>query len=128
MSAKRRSIYTEAFSHSNPIPAACRMGNLVLTGIINGLDPAKPGDPGTLDAQCALMFRRIREVIEASGGTLDHIVKINVAVADLKQREPINREWVAMFPDPAQRPVRQTVEASLDRGKLIQCDLMAWIE
>ena len=29
MPASRTSIYTGAFSHSNPIPAACRMGNLV---------------------------------------------------------------------------------------------------
>ena len=128
MAAKRASIYTEAFSHATPIPAACRMGNLVVTGIINGLDPAKPGVPGTLDQQCALMFSRIEAVIEAAGGTLDQIVKLNIAVADLAQRQPIDRDWVAMFPDPASRPARQTVAASLDRGKLIQCDLMAWVE
>ena len=124
---QRQAIYTEAFSHSNPIPAACRMGKLVLTGIINGLDPARPKEPGTLDEQCALMFSRIADVMAAAGGSIDDIVKVNIAVADLAEREPINREWVRMFPDPATRPVRQTVQASLDRGKLIQCDLMAWL-
>lgn len=124
--SKRQSIYTDAFAHSNPIPAACRMGDLVMTGIINGIEAGKK-DAGTLDAQCALMFARVREVIEAAGGTTGHIIKLNIAVTDLAQREPINVEWVKMFPDPQNRPVRQTTHGVLDRGKLIQCDLVAKI-
>jgi len=126
--AKRQSIYTDAFAHSNPIPAACRMGNLMLTGIINGIDPAKPDQPGTLEEQCALMFMRIAQVMEAAGGSTGHIVKLNVAVADVTQRAAINSEWLRMFPDPDNRPVRHTVQTELDRGKLIQCDIVAWIE
>jgi 2-iminobutanoate/2-iminopropanoate deaminase len=126
--AKRQSIYTDAFAHSNPIPAACRMGNLMMTGIINGIDPAKPDQPGTLEEQCALMFMRIAQVMEAAGGSTNHIVKLNVAVADVTQRAAINSEWLRMFPDPDNRPVRHTVQTELDRGKLIQCDIVAWIE
>ena len=128
MTATRQSVYTEAFGHSNPVPAACRMGPLVMTGIINGLEDGKPGTPATLAEQCALMFQRVGQVIAAAGGSTGQIVKVNIAVADLAEREPINREWVALFPNPASRTVRQTVAASLDRGKLIQCDLVAWIE
>lgn len=124
--SKRQSIYTDAFAHSNPIPTACRMGDLVMTGIINGIEPGK-ASAGSLETQCALMFTRVREVIEAAGGTTDHIIKINIAVADLAQRESINVEWVKMFPDPHNRPVRQTTQAVLDRGKLIQCDIVARI-
>ena len=127
----RRSIYTEAFSHSNPVPAACRMGNIVVTGIINGLDPARPGEPGTLEAQCALMFQRLGEVLAAAGAGPGHIVKLNVwvpDVADRAAREVLNREWVRMFPDASSRPARQTTQAVLDRGKLVQCDVMAWVD
>jgi 2-iminobutanoate/2-iminopropanoate deaminase len=125
--ARRQSIYTEGFAHSNPIPAACRLGDLVVTGIINGLDPARRGAPGTMEEQCGLMFARIREIMAAAGGSTDDIAKVNVWVADIGDRDPINRHWEAMFPDPADRPVRQTTEVALDRGKLVQCDIMAWI-
>ncbi len=123
----REGIYTTGFSHSNPIPAACRLGNLVVTGIINGLDPAAR-EPGSFDEQCALMFERVREVMAAAGGSVDHIAKLNIQIADIAQRALLNSHWVAMFPDPNTRPVRQTTELPLDRGKLIQCDVLAWLE
>ena len=37
---KRQSIEIEGFAHKNPIPAACRIGNMLMTGIITGTDPA----------------------------------------------------------------------------------------
>lgn len=122
---RRQAIYTDAFSHSNPIPAACRLGDIVMTGIINGLDPEHPDAPGTLAEQCRLMFLRVGEIMRAAGGSTDDIVKMNIQMANIADRQIVNAEWVRMFPDPATRPVRQTLHAILDRGKLIQCDVMA---
>jgi 2-iminobutanoate/2-iminopropanoate deaminase len=125
--ASRKSIYTDAFGHSNPIPAACRLGPLLVTGIINGEDTSRPDGPGSFEEQCALMFRRISEVLAAAGASTDQIVKINFSVPDLNMRDALNREWVTMFPEEANRPARQTTRMDLDRGKLIQCDVMAWL-
>lgn len=130
MTNRRQSIYSDAYGHSNPVPAACRLGNLVMTGIINGLDPARPAEPGAIDAQCTLMFRRVVEIMTAAGGSTDDIIKLNVwvvDVADAAARDALNRAWVELFPDPASRPVRQTTQVALDRGKLIQCDVTAVI-
>ncbi|MDF2119888.1 RidA family protein [Roseiarcaceae bacterium H3SJ34-1] len=104
------------------------MGNLVMTGIINGTDPHRPDAPGSLEEQCERMFARIPEVMKAAGGGIDNIVKLNVQMADLSQRSLLNRFWTQMFPDPAQRPVRQTAEVTLDGGKLVQCDITGWID
>lgn len=123
--APRKAIYTDAFSHSNPIPAASQIGHILVTGIVNGIDPAKPDTPGALDEQCRLMFHRVAEIMKAAGGSTDNIVKLNVQMADVTDRKSVNAEWVKMFPDPATRPVRQTLHAVLDRGKLIQCDVVA---
>ena len=39
--AKRRSIVIEGFAHgAQPIPAASRVGNIVMTGGVHGIDPA----------------------------------------------------------------------------------------
>ncbi|MGE3711452.1 MAG: RidA family protein, partial [Hyphomicrobiaceae bacterium] len=121
------SIHTSASGHSTPIPAASRIGPLLVTGINHGVDPAKPDHPGSLDAQCALMFSRIREVVAAGGATVDQIAKVNISVPDLAMRDVLNRHWVAMFPDAAARPARQTTEMALERGKLVQCDVLAWV-
>jgi len=119
------SIYTESFSHSNPTPSACRIGPLLMSGIINGI--VKGAVAGSLEEQAALSFQRIGEVMAAAGGSLDDIVKVNVTFADITQRARTNAAWVAMFPDPQNRPSRHSTQAVLDNGKLVQCDIVAWI-
>lgn len=125
--ARRTSIYVEGYGHKNPIPAAARIGGFVASGIIYGLDTATGKPAPTLDAQCTLMFQHLRRIIEEAGGTTDDILKLNVLLKDRSQREPVNREWLAMFPDPETRPARQTMQADLDGGKLVQCDFLAVI-
>ncbi len=122
---RRKAIYTDAFAHVNPIPAACQLGNLLVTGIINGIDPAMSGAAATLEQQCALMFHRMAEIMKSAGASTDDIIKLNVQMADASDRKPVNAEWTKMFPDAATRPVRQTSQAQLDGGKLIQCDILA---
>lgn len=122
---RRQSIYVEGFGHKNPIPAACRLGNILMSGIVYGLDPATGQAAPTLEAQCALMFRHIRAIMAEAGGSTDDIVKITVWMQDRSQRAAVNTEWLAMFPDPATRPARQAMMADLDGGKLVQCDFMA---
>ncbi len=126
--ARRRSVYLAEFGHKQPIPAAARIGNLLVSGIVYGLDPATGKPAETLDGQCTLMFRHLRRILEAEGGTIDDILKINVWMNDRSQRDALNREWLAMFPDPEARPVRQTMTMELDGGKLVQCDFMAVLD
>lgn len=123
--ARRTSIYVDGFGHKNPIPAACRVGNILMSGIVFGLDPATGKPAEGLDEQCRLMFGHIRAIMAAAGGSTDDIVKVTVWLADRNQREPLNREWLAMFPDPATRPARQAMSGALDGGKLVQCDFVA---
>jgi 2-iminobutanoate/2-iminopropanoate deaminase len=126
--ARRQSVYVEGFGHRNPIPAACRLGNVVTSGIIYGLDVAtgKPADG--LQRQCALMFEHVRSIVEAAGGTLDDIVKLNVWMTDRSQRQAINDAWLALFPDPDTRPARQTMQGVLTPGILVQCDFLAVVD
>lgn len=124
---KRQSIYLDEFGHKNPIPAAARVGDTLMSGIVHGLDPATGEVAETLDAQCALMFQHVRSIVEAGGGTTDDIVKMTVWMQDRSQRDPVNREWEKMFPDPANRPARQVMAADLTGGILVQCDFLAKI-
>lgn len=122
---RRTSIYVEGFGHKNPIPAAARIGNLVASGIIYGLDVATGKPAATLPEQARLMFQHLRTIVEAAGGSVDDILKLNLWMVDRSQREAVNAEWLAMFPDAAARPARQAMQAELGPGILVQCDFLA---
>ena len=125
--APRKSIYIDAFSHKNPIPAAALVNGTLMSGIIYGLDPETGRAAEGMDAQCRLMFGHLKAILEAAGTTPASIVKLNVYLKDRSQREALNREWLELFPDPDDRPVRQAMQADLDGGKLIQCDFVAQV-
>ena len=123
----RTSIHVGEIAHQSPIPNAIRVGNIIVSGLIRGADPATSKLATTLEQQCAFMFEHMRRVVEAGGATVEDIVNVTVWMKELK-REPVNYEWVKMFPDPAARPARQIMEVPMEPGVLIQCDFMAVIE
>jgi 2-iminobutanoate/2-iminopropanoate deaminase len=122
----RSSIYVNEIAHQSPIPNACRIGNIIVSGLIRGADPATSTLADSLEQQCAFMFLHVRETVEAGGGTVEDIIKVTVWMEKL-ERKPVNEEWVTMFPDPASRPARQILEVPMEPGVLIQCDFMAVI-
>jgi 2-iminobutanoate/2-iminopropanoate deaminase len=122
---RRQSIYVEGFKHVNPVPAACRIGNMVYSGGVYGQDPVTRKAADGIEAQCALMFAHVRSIVEASGGKTEDIIKMTLWMNDRSLRSVVNREWIAMFPDEASRPTRQTLKANLEGGILIQCDFIA---
>jgi enamine deaminase RidA (YjgF/YER057c/UK114 family) len=121
---KRRSIYIGEFLHQSPIPHASRIGNLVVSGLIRGVDPTTQKFPATLEQQCAFMFENVRRTVEAGGARTEDIIKMTFWMNPLS-RKPVNDEWVKMFPEAASRPARQTMEVAMEPEVLVQCDFMA---
>jgi 2-iminobutanoate/2-iminopropanoate deaminase len=126
--AKRVSIYVEGFSHKNPIPAACRIGNILESGSIQGTDPATGRYGETLEAQAALMFAHLKRIVEAAGGSLENVIKVTVWMRDRAGRAAINEEWLRLFPDPHSRPARHAIQADLDGEKLLECSFVAVLD
>ncbi|SFR68819.1 Enamine deaminase RidA, house cleaning of reactive enamine intermediates, YjgF/YER057c/UK114 family [Agromyces sp. CF514] len=124
----RATIEIDGFAHVNPVPAACRIGPFVQSGVLTARDRRTGEMPEDLDTQVVLVFARVREVMAAAGGDVGDILKLTLWVADHRDREGINREWVAMFPDAADRPARMVMAAPLDGGSLVQAELTAVIE
>jgi 2-iminobutanoate/2-iminopropanoate deaminase len=123
----RKSIHIAEFQHANPIPAASRVGNLLVSGVIIPRDGATGEVPPTLEEQAAKLFQHVRRIVEAGGGTTDDIVKINIWLKNPADRAALNDEWVKMFPDPESRPARHTNPLGGDGPTLITCDVMAVI-
>lgn len=126
----RRSIDVEGYNHGpQPIPAASRLGPLVMTGGVHGLDPATNTLPDRVEDQARLMFSNLERIMIAAGAGLDRIVKITVYVKVPEARAAVNAEWLAAFPDPQSRPARHTlVNDHLPANMLVQCDATAFVE
>jgi len=119
------SVEIPGFRHANPIPAASRVGPFLASGALTGRDPQTHEMPVQLDQQCANVFAHVRELLDAAGGTPADILKMTFHLVEPRERDALNREWLAMFPDPGRRPARQAVAARLDGGALLHCDLLA---
>ena len=105
-----------------PYSQAIRAGDTVwLSGQI-GLDPAT-GQlvDGGFDAQAAQVFDNLQAVVEAAGGTLADVVKVNLYLTDLAEFAKVNALMSQRFEQPY--PARAAVGvASLPRGALVEAE------
>jgi 2-iminobutanoate/2-iminopropanoate deaminase len=126
--AKRQSVNFPGFSHQNPIPNASRIGPLLMSSIISGVNPGTRDLPPELAQQISNIFTHIRSAVEAAGGTIDDIIKINFWMKDpTTGRAALNDEWVKMFPDAASRPGRHTLALEAGSRALVTSDFTAVI-
>ena len=121
----QQSIYVEGFAHGNPIPAGCRIGNVLMTGVISAKDARTGKRPETLEDQCAAVFKHVREIVEAARMTTDDIIKMTVWLKNPSDRKALNAEWTKMFPNPEHRPARMVLPQVGDGDALILCDITA---
>jgi len=120
---------TRQIIHTDQAPAAIgtysqavRVGNTVyLSGQI-------PLDPKTMklhdvdiEAEIHQVFRNLRAVAEAAGGSLNHLVKLNVYLTDLVNFPKVNEIMGEYFDKPY--PARAAVGvAALPRGSHVEVD------
>jgi enamine deaminase RidA (YjgF/YER057c/UK114 family) len=124
----RRSIQVPGLQHGTlPIPVASVVGNLLVSGGINPVDPETGVIPQGTDEQVAIAFANVRRVLEAAGGSPRDVVKCTVFVRDRAIRPVIDKYWVAMFPDEASRPARHTLHADLQGHTQLQLEIMAML-
>ena len=109
--SKRTSIEVEGFSHGGiPIPAASRVGNVIMTGGISGQDPATGKVPDDAQAQVTFAFANLAKILAAAGASFEDVVKLSVSVKSFELREAINVEWLKAFPDEHSRPARHVTK------------------
>ncbi len=124
--AKRQSVNFPGFAHQNPIPNASRIGNVMMSSVISGVDPGTRNLPADLAGQVRNLFTHIGRAVEAAGGTPDNILKITFWMKEPGTgRAALNEEWVKMFPDPDARPARHTLALGPESNALVTCDFVA---
>ncbi|MEY4880004.1 MAG: hypothetical protein RJB62_1473 [Pseudomonadota bacterium] len=108
-----------------PPVSAVRMGDLVFTSSVPGIDPSTGDIPSDMEAQFALAFVNLRALLERAGATPDDIGLITVYTPGREGRIFINKPWLEMFPDDHNRPARKTNHAPLPSGLQVQLQATA---
>src|SRR5262249_30202017 len=104
-----------------PYSQAIRVGRTVyLSGQI-GLDPSTGNLRDGLEAQIRQVIANLRAVAEASGGTLDDIVKMTLLLADMADFATVNDILAKTFTPPY--PARATYQvAALPRAARVEIE------
>ena len=121
----RRSIEITSFAHSNPIPAASRVGPLLVSSVIAPRDPGLDTIPDDPAAQLDNLFHHVGEILAAAGGEWKHVARMTFFVPDASFRARINIPWTKRFPDAESRPARHTQVVA--GGGPVSCDFWAYI-
>ena len=123
--AKRKVIEIPGLAHQAPIPMGARIGNIVYSSAISGIEPQTKSPPQDPDKQAEALFRNIRTFMKQAGGTPEDIIRMTVYLKEESYREAINKEWLKMFPDEHSRPARHAIKIELRGEVLFQIELVA---
>jgi reactive intermediate/imine deaminase len=111
-----------------PYSQAVKVGNTVyLSGQIP-LDPATMQIvDGGIESQTRRVFENLKAVAEASGGSLNHAVKVMIYLIDLNDFAMVNSIMAEYFAEPY--PARACVQvAALPRGSAVEIDAILSLE
>lgn len=104
--------YSQAVSHN---------GTLYISGQIPLIPQSMEMVSGGIDAQIRQVFSNLQAVCEASGTTLDDVIKFTVFLTDLKDFPQVNTIMQALLSAPF--PARAVIEVSaLPKGANVEID------
>lgn len=101
-----------------PLTAA-RVGDLVFTAGVPGIDLATGVLPAEPERQFALAFDNLRRLLDRAGVSPGEVGLVTVYIPDPSYRQYINDPWLALYPVP-NRPARKTNQLPLPEGMVIQ--------
>lgn len=108
-----------------PYSVANRIGNLVFTAGQTGLDPATNELVlGGIQAETRQVLTNIKNVLAASGSSLEQVVKTTVFLRDMGDFTQMNAVYGEFFPQ--DHPARTTVQVvAVPRGGAIEIEVVA---
>src|SRR5665213_202275 len=99
--------------------AATRIGNMVFTSGVPGIDPRTGALAEGPERQFAQAFENMLALLEKAGAGPDAIGLITVFIPDRAHRAFINKPWLALYPG-ADKPARKTNQIPLPPGQEVQ--------
>ena len=122
--SSRRSISIDGLSHLAAIPVATRIGPLLVSSVVAPFNPGTREVPETVDEQYANIFRHVGLMLQEAGGDWSHVAKMEFWTPSA-DKEALDPQWIAKFPDEASRPSRHT---HVGEGGAARASFIAYIE
>jgi reactive intermediate/imine deaminase len=119
----RQIIHTDGAPKAiGPYSQAVRVGDTVYVSGQIPLDPATGAlVSGDIEAEIRRVLENIKAIVQAAGGSLAQIVKVNVFLTDLAHFAAVNQLMAAYFSEPY--PARAAIGvAALPRGARIEME------
>lgn len=97
---------------TRPFTPAVQVGDMIyLAGQIGTSASAQGGVvAGGIQAETRQTMENIKEVLEKSGSSMDHVVKCTVFMADMKEWDAMNEVYTTYFP--SNKPARSALGAN----------------
>jgi 2-iminobutanoate/2-iminopropanoate deaminase len=99
--------------------AAARIGDLVFTSGVPGIDLATGRLAEGPEAQFGLAFSNLMTLLKQAGSGPEAVGLLTVFIPRREHRAYINKAWLALYPGP-NRPARKTNQVPLPRGMEVQ--------
>jgi enamine deaminase RidA (YjgF/YER057c/UK114 family) len=127
VSAEPARRITRVRSPNVPEPADGRFSNcLVVDGVayIVGMSSREGGD---VYAQATIIFGKIKQLVEAAGGSMADVVKITIYVTDINQRQGVSKARQEHFSGDLPTATAVQVVALADPAYKVEIDAIAHI-
>ncbi len=121
----RQSFQIPGVHHAAPIPYGARVGNILYSSAIQDIDAAAGELSEDVAEQAKHCFKNLATFLAVAGATPDDIVRMTCFLKDLDDREVLNKEWEALFPNENDRPARHTSLYDPPRGMKVQIEIVA---
>ena len=122
----RRQVYEiPGVKHAAPIPFAARVGNMLYSSAIQGINAETGELSEDVYEQARQCFKNLRTLLEVANASPDDIVRMTCLLKDLGDREALNQPWLEMFPDEHDRPARHTSKYDPPGGMKVQIEIVA---
>ncbi|MGN0369496.1 MAG: RidA family protein [Butyrivibrio sp.] len=104
-----------------PYSQAIEVNGMVFTSGVIPVDPATGVIPEGVEAQATQAFSNLTNLVEASGATMDKVVKTTVFIKEMNDFGKINEIYAKFFKEPY--PARSCVEvARLPKDVLLEVE------
>lgn len=107
-----------------PFSPAVRVGNVLYLSGQLGTDSTGNLVPGGIEAETRQALTNIKNLLEANGSSMDHVVKCLVMLADIGEWARMNTVYVTFFP--VHKPARSAFGTTgLARGGRLEIECIA---
>lgn len=108
-----------------PFSHAVKAGDFVYVSGQVGVEPSTREVVGdTIEEQTKQCFKNVETILQSAGVTMDHVVKVDVHLTDIKNSAKFNEVYQNLFSSPY--PARTTVQSGLPTPFMIEVDVVAY--